>query len=237
MSSLVGLSSATLADQAYDALRAAIVAGELPRGERITERGLAERLQVSPTPVREALRRLEQDRLVERDGPRTIRVAELADADRADVSAIEDTLRGLAARLAAAKATPAQLAAMKVELDAADAVQAELDAVAAPDPGAVRAAVEQMFRHVREFHRLLDESSNSVVLRHLLKTVEAFDARERRRQVQQTIDRGDTDAIRARYPEHRQILEALEARDEDGAEQLVLAHCRSATPDRLLASQ
>ena len=67
---LQGLTSETLADQAYEALRAAIISGELASGEKITERGLAERLSVSPTPVREALRRLEQDRLVVRQGPR-----------------------------------------------------------------------------------------------------------------------------------------------------------------------
>jgi DNA-binding transcriptional MocR family regulator len=61
---LHGLTSESLADQAYRALREAIMSGALSPEEKITERGLADRLSVSPTPIREALRRLEQDGLV-----------------------------------------------------------------------------------------------------------------------------------------------------------------------------
>src|SRR5258708_12772549 len=60
----------SLAERAYRALREQIATGGLAAGERVTERGLALRLGVSPTPVREALRRLEQERLIERAGPR-----------------------------------------------------------------------------------------------------------------------------------------------------------------------
>jgi DNA-binding GntR family transcriptional regulator len=66
----------TLADQAYRALREDIIEGRLQPGERITERQLAERLGVSPTPVREALGRLEHEQLIERSGMRRIQVAE-----------------------------------------------------------------------------------------------------------------------------------------------------------------
>ena len=62
----------TLADRSYRTIRAAITTGELRPGQKVTERGLAERLSVSPTPVREAIRRLEQDGLLERSGPRTV---------------------------------------------------------------------------------------------------------------------------------------------------------------------
>ena len=56
----------TLGDQAYQAIRAAITSGDLAAGERTTERALARRLGVSPTPVREALQRLEHERLISR---------------------------------------------------------------------------------------------------------------------------------------------------------------------------
>ncbi len=70
--SLTHLSAPTLAVQAYEAVRQAIVDGSLARGEKVTERGLADLLNTSPTPVREAIRRLEQDRLLERRGLRTL---------------------------------------------------------------------------------------------------------------------------------------------------------------------
>src|ERR1700716_1446204 len=57
-----------LGDQAYTAIREAITAGRLVPGTKVTERDLAKQLGVSPTPVREALRRLEQEQLVIRSG-------------------------------------------------------------------------------------------------------------------------------------------------------------------------
>jgi DNA-binding GntR family transcriptional regulator len=65
----------TLGDQAYQAIREAITSGDLAAGERTTERALARRLGVSPTPVREALQRLEHERLIRRPSTRGIEVA------------------------------------------------------------------------------------------------------------------------------------------------------------------
>ncbi|HEY0688452.1 MAG TPA: GntR family transcriptional regulator, partial [Kribbella sp.] len=127
MAQLPHLSSSTLGDQAYAAIRDAIVAGTLPRGEKVTERGLAESLNISPTPVREAIRRLEQDRLVERIGPRSVRVAKFGEKELREVTLIEDALRALSARLAAENATTGQIEEMRALLDAADDLRAEVE--------------------------------------------------------------------------------------------------------------
>lgn len=232
-SSLVHLSAPTLADQAYAALREAIVAGELSRGEKITERGLALRLQVSPTPIREALRRLEQDRLIERTGPRSVRVADFDDADLVEVSAVEDTLRGLAARMAATKATPAQLDALRATLEDAEAEFARIPAGGTAEDEATAAAAERVFERTREFHRLLDEASNSKIVLHLLKMVEAFDVAQRRAIMRRQLAGGQAPILDARFAQHRQIYEAVAAGDEALAEELVLRHCRerAATAD------
>src|SRR3979411_2401868 len=66
---------ARLSDAAYHELRRMIVDGELGPGARLTERALAKLLQISPTPIREAIQRLEQEWLIERRGPRTVVVA------------------------------------------------------------------------------------------------------------------------------------------------------------------
>ncbi|NJA60895.1 GntR family transcriptional regulator, partial [Streptomyces sp. NEAU-H3] len=114
--------SETLGDQAYAAIRDAIVSGDLVRGQKVTERGLAESLDISATPVREALRRLEQDRLVERTGPRSVRIAKFAAEELREFTLIGDSLRALAARLAAEKSTAAERRAMRAALDGADAL-------------------------------------------------------------------------------------------------------------------
>ena len=59
---------ASLADQVFDRLENDIIMGTIPRGEVLTELKLAEVLGVSRTPIREALRRLEQERLIQDTG-------------------------------------------------------------------------------------------------------------------------------------------------------------------------
>jgi DNA-binding GntR family transcriptional regulator len=110
----------TRAERANQSLRQAIGNGTLRPGQKVTERGLAEQLMVSPTPVREALLRLEHDGLIERTGPRTVVVADIAEHAIDDLAEVEIGLRGLVARFAARNATPQQVDALDAILDAAD---------------------------------------------------------------------------------------------------------------------
>jgi DNA-binding GntR family transcriptional regulator len=232
MSSLPQLSAPTLADQAYVALRQAILDGGLARGEKVTERGLAELLNISPTPVREAMRRLEQDRLVERRGPRSVRIAHVDDDEIADISTIETTLRALAARLAASRATESQLERMAAALDAADAVRGDVLTRDKLSDRAFQAGVEKVWAHLREFHEVLDEACASPMLLHMLRMADAFDSGERRR-VLRTEVRADRAAADNRYRQHRAIFDAVRAHDGEQAEQLMLAHSQAAALPRL----
>src|SRR3979409_2676685 len=102
----------TLADQAYRALREEIISGKLKPGERLTERHLATRLGISPTPIREALQRLEHEHLIQRTDTRRILVAQTSVHRLYELTLIEAALRGAGARLAAENATHAELAAI-----------------------------------------------------------------------------------------------------------------------------
>jgi DNA-binding transcriptional regulator YhcF (GntR family) len=121
-----------LADQAYAAIRAAITSGELPAGEKITERGLAAMLSVSLTPVREAIRRLEQELLIERRGARATVVFERSPAADDEFVQLEAALRALAVRLATTKADEHLVARLEQRL----AVTDELRELAARTSGA-----------------------------------------------------------------------------------------------------
>ena len=177
------LTSPTLADQAYDALRDAIISGDLAPREKITERGLADRLAISPTPVREALRRLEQDHLIERLGPRAVQVTELDDGTAGEIRLVEGTLRALAARLAATNATEAQLAHIEQLLDDGDAALAELqDAKASGEP-LMPTDLAPVLQLTREFHLALNEASNNLVLLRMLSLVDAFSLTQRLRKL------------------------------------------------------
>lgn len=232
------LDATTLADQAYASLRTAIIVGDLKAGEKITDRGLADSLAVSPTPVREAIRRLEQDRLVERTGPRTVRVAVYSDSQRAEISQVADALKAVAARLAARNITEDEIVELTEHLDTADAQRAELYRQIAEQGRTsepVKEIASQLIATLRKFHDLINRASRNDILLHLLETVEAFGVSERQHVLHRQIVH-QTHKPSERYGQHRQILEALVDRDADLAEQLVLAHTRSASLDLLTNS-
>jgi DNA-binding GntR family transcriptional regulator len=89
----------SLASDAYEVLLRAIVAGELAPGERIRDRDLAEQLSVSRMPVREALKRLEDEGLVETVPNLETRVAPVRPEQAAQAFPVIAALHGLAARL------------------------------------------------------------------------------------------------------------------------------------------
>ena len=227
---LPSLNSQSLADQAYRALRAAIVGGELRWGEKITERGLAASLGVSPTPVREALRRLEQEQLVEHTGPRSLRVITVSPRVRLESGVIEAVLKGLAARFAAEKATEEQLDRMARSLDeadrAADALRADHAAGRALDPR----LVERAFDAVREFHRLLELAADNAHVARSLEQARTFTRSERLGLAAAQLEAGSPEQLR-RYAQHRELLAALRDRDGDRAEGLAREHSSSAAGD------
>lgn len=225
------LSSQSLADQAYRALRSAIVKGELPWGEKITERGLAASLGVSATPVREALRRLEQEQLVERTSLRSLRVVTVSPEERAESAAMEAALEGVAARFAAAKAGDRQLDEMERLLGVADsavkALRSDHEAGRDLDP----AVVERGFDAIRGFHAAVEVAAGNAQLLRTLEQVRAFSRSERLRIASAQLAAGGTPGQIERYGQHRQILDALRARDAALAEQLARTHATSAVGD------
>jgi DNA-binding GntR family transcriptional regulator len=101
--------SASLADQAYFELRELIVTLELPPGALVKEPELVERLGIGRTPVREALRRLSQEKLIEVYPRRGMVVTTVDVRDLARLCEVRAVLEPEAARLAAERATQADL--------------------------------------------------------------------------------------------------------------------------------
>jgi DNA-binding GntR family transcriptional regulator len=96
------------ADRAYLAIRGLIVSLELPPGAVIDERALMQRLELGRTPVREALRRLAHEQLVEVFPRRGMFVTGVDVRDLARISEVREALEPEAARLAAERATDAE---------------------------------------------------------------------------------------------------------------------------------
>ena len=95
-----GFRSTSLADQVFDKLENDIIQGVYPKGEILTELKLVEQLGVSRTPIRDALRRLEQERLIADTGKGSL-VLGITDADLLDIMNIRERVEGLAAYYAA----------------------------------------------------------------------------------------------------------------------------------------
>jgi len=203
----------SLAERAYRALREQIATGGLAPGERVTERGLAVRLGVSATPVREALRRLEQERLVERVTARQLRIAEQSEQSLRELMFTEAVVRSAAARIA----TP------KIGAGTLDAMQRLVEDLER-DPE--RGDPEEQLALARQFDELLLAAAGNEVIAGLIDTVSVFGWSLRVRAVRAMHDRPEIGLDRIR--DHREILTALRARDADRVETLMRRHLMTA---------
>ena len=214
----------TLADRTYRAAKEAIAAGELRQGEKVTERGLAERFSVSPTPVREAIRRLEQDGLIERTGPRTVVVATMGDSAIQELAEVEIALRGLVARFAARHATPAQLDDLDAILDEADDLLIVVRKRHA-DGEPVDRQVGRLLDTMQHFNDAVSTCASNPVLVRLLEQTRVFSRDERRARLLEQVATNDRFGL-DRYASHRALVRALRNADAPAAESIVTTDAR-----------
>ena len=109
----------SLADQVFDKLENDIIQGHYPKGEILTELKLVEQLGVSRTPIREALRRLEQEHLIE-DAGKGSRVIGISEEDVRDIMDIREQIEGLASYYATVNLTEEGLADLAHIMDMMD---------------------------------------------------------------------------------------------------------------------
>jgi DNA-binding GntR family transcriptional regulator len=107
----------SLVDAVTERIEAAIISGALEPGSRLSEQALAASLGVSRGPLREAIRRLEGRKLLQRTPNIGVRVAALSLKDLNEVLQVREALEGMAAGLAATHMTDAEVAALQGLLD------------------------------------------------------------------------------------------------------------------------
>ena len=205
----------SLGDQAYSVIRDAIAGGDIKPGARLTERSLAQQLNVSPTPVREALRRLEQEGLVERTGVRQLHVSNMTNQAVSELILMQAALRGVATRLAAEKIT-------EDELDEIDEIlQQAIDQFDS-------ASAETLIALSARFHEIINHASRNSVLINFLDTTQVF-SRSQRLRVLDEKRNFDRERLAEHYAEHQAIARALRAGDADLAEELMRQHTLQAS--------
>ncbi len=197
---------------AYARLLEAIRRGELKPGDRLTEMELADRLDVSRTPVREAIRRLEADGLVAYEPHVGAVIRKLDYNEVMELYDVRTVLECTAARMAAK-------AALDIEISELEVLNAEM-AAAVGD-------TQRLFQVNRQFHlSLLDAAKN----RYLVKTVNAL---QKTLLILGTTTLGEADRAQETIKEHEKLLAALRARDADAAEAAMKSHIETAHRMRL----
>jgi len=202
-----GAEYATKSDLAYARVRRLILSGELAPGEVLPQAALARTIGMSTTPLREALRRLKQEGLVELDAHRDARVRDL-DADEArDLLELRQTLDPLAAQLAAQRRTDDDLAQVRAALDGLESLSTS------PSAG-------QLESHHR-FHAAIHRAPHNALLVQTLDGLWMKSDRYRRH----GLETGRSDEERdARATEHRLLFEAVRDRDAEAAAELMRRH-------------
>ena len=210
------MESRPIREIAYEVLKHAIITGEIPAGERIVETEYADRLHISRTPLREALRKLERDGLVEYVQRRGVIVRAFTIADVEEIYTIRNALEMLTLPAIIEKATPADIASLRERLHEMDKVLESGD-------------IENLSPMARAFHSEITRISG---LNRILRVIESQD---------EFINRFSAMAIRQEnrrvqaHDEHYKLVEYIESKDLEHLEKLTKKHIERSKENCLAA--
>ncbi len=199
------MESRPIREIAYDVLKKAIITGEIPAGERIVETEYADRLHISRTPLREALRKLERDGLVEYVMRRGVIVHAFTTEDVDQIYTIRNSLEMLTLPYIIQNATPEDIASLREKLAAMDALISKDD-------------VEGLSPLARDFHTCLTAISGK---NRILRVIEGQDEYIRRfsaMAIQQENRRSSA------HEEHHKLVDLVEKKDLPALEELMRHH-------------
>ena len=199
----------SLRGQVFHKIRDDILNGVYRENEELKEVAIGEKLGVSRTPVREALRQLELEGLVQIIPNRGAFVTGIQANDVRDIYMIRSYLEGLCARWACENITKEQMEAMEENVYLAEF-------------HAGKGHMEQMAELDNQFHLTLYKAGHSKILEHALIDYHDYVLRIRRKTLS-TVERGT-----ASNKEHRAIMEAIRDKDPQLAESLARQHMENA---------
>lgn len=198
----------SLADQVFEKLEQDIITGVYPRGEILTELKLVEQLGVSRTPIREALRRLEQERLIADSGKGSVVLGITLD-DLIDIMDIRQRIEGLAAYYATKQLTDEGLAQLQNINQLQEFYYGNKDR-------------ENLRKMDDRFHDAVYQLSGRTVFRDTLTPLHRKTQRYRRLSI------SDDARLDQSVQEHRDIYNAISQRNAQLAAELMEQHIRHA---------
>ena len=199
----------SLRGRVFNKLREDILSGKYQDREELKEVAIGEELGVSRTPVREAFRQLELEGLIQIVPNKGAYVTGITAKDVKDIYMIRSSLEGMCARLATENITEEQLEELEENVYLASF-------------HASKGHMEQMTELDNRFHHILYEACDSKMLEKLLQDFHQYVMRIRKKTLS-TKERGI-----ASNEEHRQIMEAIKAKNPDEAQRLANMHMNNA---------
>lgn len=201
----------SLAQYVYAQLRQEIRDRHLASGDRLRETDIAERLAVSRTPVREALKRLEAEGVVRFASPRGFVVVQLSPKQVMELYAMRKVLVGAAARFAAEQASPIEIQSMRQ-------VISQLERVKTP---------EEVAMLNRRLHEIIVAAAHNEYL------YKASNVLGDALALLGTTTYSMPGRIKSGLKENKEIVACIERHDGDAAERVAQAHVAAATELRL----
>lgn len=194
-------------DLAYSALRQQILNGDLPPGSRLAQYEVARTLQMSITPLREAIRRLNSEGLLDVDSHRDVRIPEMSSAEARQLFEVRRSLEPTAAQLAAARRTDQDLERIEEALKQLVPV--------------TRTWGEEGISAHRAFHQALYRACGNDVLVRMLDDI--WDKTDRYRRLGLELPPGDEPRLRD-HRDHHHLKDLVEHGQGAEAAELMRQH-------------
>lgn len=194
-----------LRDVVFNTLRQAILKGELKPGERLMEIALAERLGVSRTPIREAMRKLELEGLVVMIPRRGAQVANITEKDLNDVLEVRIALENMAIEKACKRMNEEQMGKLWIAAREFEHMIAEGDLV-------------KLAEADEDFHEIIYQAADNVRLNQVLNNMREQIYRYR----VEYLKEGETRDVLVK--EHEELYHAIRERDVQKAQEISFHH-------------
>ncbi|MCT4620877.1 MAG: GntR family transcriptional regulator [Marinisporobacter sp.] len=195
----------SLTSKIFNILREDILNGKYAEGEKLGEAKLAEELGVSRTPVREALKQLELDGIVENKPNRGVVVLGISKQDIEDIYTIRTAIEGIAARWAVERITEEELEELKESYELMEFYTFKND-------------IEKFAELNTKFHEVIYKATKSRHLEQVLKDFQYYMKKTRRKSLHVE------GRIKESLKEHKVILDAFLNKDQEAAQKALTIH-------------
>jgi DNA-binding GntR family transcriptional regulator len=217
--------SPKLIEDLANRIHAKIVAGEYPPGTRLKQEVLAKQFDVSRTPIREALSRLEAKGIVSQAQRRSAVVRTPSSREISEMYQVRAELEGLAAQLAARWITDQQLVDLRISHDefvqAVKELRGDRDSTSRADPKWFEQAAQHWIDMNAKFHKTINEASNN---RYLARTILDVTSGYARSVLLSSAFGMNSFRIESNIIQHERILKALEEREPARARRAMVDH-------------